>query len=78
VWSVRLAAENGGGAAAAGSAGVVAQRPGTQNKGWDEEHFNYTLRENKVIHDGRYYLQRCIGKGSFGRVVKVVDTRTNE
>ena len=52
--------------------------PGTQNHGWDDEHFDYILRANEVIHDGRYRLQRRIGKGSFGQVVKAADLRTGE
>ena len=41
-------------------------------------HFDYILCANNSIHNGGYCLQRCTGKSFFGRIVKVVDTQTNE
>jgi len=61
---------------------MVAQRtltgPGPQNYGWENKNYNYILTPNELIHYDRNHLQWQIGKGSFGQVVKAIDTQTKQ
>lgn len=47
------------------------------NDGFDDEHHDYIVQENDVFND-RYEIDRVIGRGSFGVVVKGYDRLTKE
>eukprot|EP01061_Rhynchopus_euleeides_P030957 TRINITY_DN51310_c0_g1_i1.p1 TRINITY_DN51310_c0_g1~~TRINITY_DN51310_c0_g1_i1.p1 ORF type:complete len:847 (+),score=107.13 TRINITY_DN51310_c0_g1_i1:275-2542(+) len=47
------------------------------NQGYDDEHGNYLVVHGEEIN-GRYLVDSMLGKGSFGVVVKVYDTQTQE
>jgi hypothetical protein len=46
------------------------------NNGWDDENFDYIVTPGDVL-DGRYRIKECIGKGSFGQVVRAVDMESS-
>ena len=48
---------------------------GVNNNGWDDEHYDYILTDGETFNS-RYIIKERIGKGSFGQVVRAVDTET--
>jgi len=53
------------------------QREKKKANDWDNAKGDYIVRDGDVIQDGRYRLQKVIGSGSFGQVVKAHDSVTN-
>lgn len=53
------------------------ERKGTVNNGWDDDNYDYIIKENEMLHE-RYDVNTVIGKGSFGQVVKAYDCVQNE
>ena len=49
---------------------------GVNNGGWDDENYDYILVSGERLNE-RYIIKERIGKGSFGQVVRAVDTETN-
>jgi len=47
---------------------------GTNNNGWDDEHYDYIITTGELFY-GRYRIKERIGKGSFGQVVRAEDTQ---
>jgi dual specificity tyrosine-phosphorylation-regulated kinase 1 len=47
---------------------------GTNNNGWDDEHYDYIITAGELFY-GRYRIKERIGKGSFGQVVRAEDTQ---
>jgi len=50
---------------------------GVHNHGWDDEHYDYILRNGEIL-EGRYRTSERIGKGTFGQVVRAFDIETNK
>jgi dual specificity tyrosine-phosphorylation-regulated kinase 1 len=50
---------------------------GTHNNGWDDEHYDYIVKSGEIFNS-RYIIRERIGKGSFGQVVRAVDTESNK
>ena len=50
---------------------------GAQNNGWDDENYDYIVTSGEMFYD-RYVIKERIGKGSFGQVVRAVDTKTQK
>uniref|UniRef100_A0A7S2UJG5 Protein kinase domain-containing protein n=3 Tax=Attheya septentrionalis TaxID=420275 RepID=A0A7S2UJG5_9STRA len=50
---------------------------GTHNNGWDDEHYDYIIKSGEIFNS-RYIIRERIGKGSFGQVVRAVDTESNK
>lgn len=48
---------------------------GSNNNGWDDENYDYIVTSGEMFY-GRYVIKERIGKGSFGQVVRAVDTET--
>lgn len=49
---------------------------GTNNNGWDDENYDYIITSGEMFF-GRFMIKERIGKGSFGQVVRAVDTENN-
>jgi hypothetical protein len=50
---------------------------GANNNGWDDDNYDYIVTSGELFY-GHYVIKERIGKGSFGQVVRAVDTRTNQ
>eukprot|EP00559_Dactyliosolen_fragilissimus_P006108 CAMPEP_0184872926 /NCGR_PEP_ID=MMETSP0580-20130426/41560_1 /TAXON_ID=1118495 /ORGANISM="Dactyliosolen fragilissimus" /LENGTH=410 /DNA_ID=CAMNT_0027375779 /DNA_START=567 /DNA_END=1796 /DNA_ORIENTATION=+ len=50
---------------------------GVNNNGWDDEHYDYILTDGETFNK-RYIIKERIGKGSFGQVVRAIDTKTHK
>ena len=50
---------------------------GSYNNGWDDENYDYIVTNGEMFY-GRYLIKERIGKGSFGQVVRAVDTETQK
>lgn len=50
---------------------------GANNNGWDDENYDYIVTSGEMFY-GRYVIKERIGKGSFGQVVRAVDTETQK
>lgn len=50
---------------------------GANNNGWDDDNYDYIVTSGEMIY-GRYVIKERIGKGSFGQVVRAVDSQTNK
>jgi hypothetical protein len=50
---------------------------GANNNGWDDDNYDYIVTSGELFY-GHYVIKERIGKGSFGQVVRAVDTRTNK
>lgn len=53
---------------------LKAKKNATKSK-CDDGNYNYIIRENEILSD-RYIVERRIGKGSFGQVVRALDRST--
>jgi dual specificity tyrosine-phosphorylation-regulated kinase 1 len=56
------------------SADSKALRNGVHNDGYDDQHYDYILQGDEILHD-RYILKHGMGKGSFGKVVCAWDQK---
>lgn len=50
---------------------------GANNNGWDDENHDYIVSSGEMFY-GRYVIKERIGKGSFGQVVRAIDSTTNK
>lgn len=50
---------------------------GANNNGWDDDNYDYIVTSGELFY-GHYVIKERIGKGSFGQVVRAVDTRNNK
>ena len=50
---------------------------GANNNGWDDDNYDYIVTGGELFYS-HYVIKERIGKGSFGQVVRAVDTRTNK
>jgi dual specificity tyrosine-phosphorylation-regulated kinase 1 len=50
---------------------------GAHNDGYDDENYDYIVTSGEMFY-GRYVIKERIGKGSFGQVVRAVDSETNK
>lgn len=64
-------------AASGGSAAQSKQRKGSYNHGWDDENYDYVVKNGELFNE-RYTVSTVIGKGSFGQVVKALDNTNQE
>eukprot|EP00547_Thalassionema_nitzschioides_P005594 CAMPEP_0194210290 /NCGR_PEP_ID=MMETSP0156-20130528/8135_1 /TAXON_ID=33649 /ORGANISM="Thalassionema nitzschioides, Strain L26-B" /LENGTH=689 /DNA_ID=CAMNT_0038937615 /DNA_START=314 /DNA_END=2383 /DNA_ORIENTATION=- len=62
---------------AARAAQKAQQGHGANNNGWDDENYDYIVTSGEMFYD-RYLIKERIGKGSFGQVVRAVDTVTQQ
>lgn len=53
------------------------QGDGVNNFGWDDENYDYILASGERFNE-RYIIKERIGKGSFGQVVRALDTETSK
>lgn len=49
---------------------------GANNNGWDDENYDYIITNGEMFF-GRFVIKERIGKGSFGQVVRAIDTENN-
>jgi hypothetical protein len=49
---------------------------GANNNGWDDDNYDYIVTSGEMFY-GRYVIKERIGKGSFGQVVRAIDSKTN-
>ena len=50
---------------------------GANNNGWDDDNYDYIVTSGELFY-GHYVIKERIGKGSFGQVVRAVDTGNNK
>lgn len=53
------------------------QKEKTKKNEWDDKNCDYIIRDGDMVDNGRYRLIKVIGSGSFGQVVKAIDTHAN-
>ena len=53
------------------------QKEKAKKNEWDDKNCDYIIRDGDMVDNGRYRLIKVIGSGSFGQVVKAIDTHAN-